>query len=171
VLTTDLQHTPTFVSESLTFVEEFSEFYDQQVSDFAAIQFSSPAFGLPFDEKEKKFVDEAQTKLSNAERKADLLELKATPYFHDTKWLPLFEEVHTIWGSAERTSNTWFEELKKGSNPSEVQDLILPLERQRDELGQAAYHLQGLFIDKLKQLPAENSFFKTLPKPTPLKIN
>jgi hypothetical protein len=97
--------------------------------------------------------------------------LKATRYFHDTEWLPLFVEVHTIWRSAEKTSKTWFEELKKGSNPSDVKDLISPLWGQHEMLWQAVYRLKGLFIDKLKQLPAENSFFKTLPKSTPIEIN
>jgi hypothetical protein len=167
VVTTDLQHTPVFVSESFTFVEEFAEFYYQQYSDLAWIEFSPAASGLPLDKEQKRLLDEGIIKLSNAEQQSELLELKATRYFHDTDWLPLFENIHKIWSSAKETVDAWSKKLEVEPYGYNTKDLVRPLAGQLIQLLQATHKLQQLFIDKLKQLPAENSFFKTLPQPTP----
>ena len=105
--TTDLEHRPAFLSESLGLVLEFTEFYDQQSRDFKAVPDSFYQLLLP---QRKAFIEESLRKLSSAEKQTNLLEFKAARYFHGTAWLAKFEEIHAIWSAAASRINRYFEQ-------------------------------------------------------------
>ena len=190
--TTDLQHRLTFVSESLAFIVEFTAFYDQQSRYFKDLSDPSNFYHLS-DLQQKAFIEEALTKLSTAEKQTDLLGFRATRYFHGTNWLKKFEEIHEIWSSGAAIISAWCnrqltQEHSRELSPEERQQLQQfaqaeePLDdsirsnladrlpKVADQLSQKNAELLNLFIQLLKELPAESNFFQhvpTTPTPTP----
>jgi hypothetical protein len=162
---TDLEHRPAFVAESLTFVVDFTAFYDQQSRDFKTLAGLNGFYALS-DPQQKAFIDETLTKLSNAEKQMDLLEFKATRYFHGTDWLAKFEEIHQIWSSAAATTSHWFNHQLSGY-PLPSYYLSGQLSKESDQLSQKTAELLERFVSLLKNLPAESTVFQHVPTPTP----
>jgi len=160
---TDLQHRPAFVSESLAFVVEFTAFYDQQSRYFRDVADLHAFFDISLPQQ-KAFIEETLTKLSNTEKQTDLLEFKATRFFHGTGWLEKFEEIHGIWNSGAATTRDW---ARKASNGSISSETTYPLSTTSDQLSQKTAELLKRFVSLLKNLPPESSVFQQVPTPTP----
>jgi hypothetical protein len=157
--TTDLEHRPTYVSESLALVVEFTTFYDQQSHYFRDLADFHPVYALP-DIQQKAYIEEVLTKLSTAEKQADLLGFKATRYFHGTDWLAKFEEIHEIWVSGAVTA-------RSAQGISDSANALNRLSDLSHQLSEKTTELLERFILLLKELPAESNFFQHVPTPIP----
>jgi hypothetical protein len=160
--TTDLQHRPVFLSESLALVLEFATFYDQQSHDFKAVTDNFEQLSPP---QWKAFMEESLAKLSLAEKQANLLEFKATRYFHGTDWLAKFEEIHKIWHSAADTESIVYKQQLSG----ESIDWNWPssLSRAGDQVSEKTAQLLNQFTLLMKSLPPESSVLGSSSSPTP----
>lgn len=163
----DLQHRPTFVSERLAFVQEFTAFYDEQSQYFRDLSYSS---GYSFENPQRKrFLEDNITKFNDAAKRVERLELEATQYFHGTEWLKMFEETEKVWKTAATHTTAWFEQqLEPEVTSSHPSDFIDPLRDASTQLSDKTAELLERFVLLLKSLPAESSVFQQAPPiPTP----
>lgn len=167
--TTDLQHRPAFIAESLALVVEFTAFYDQQSRDFSDVADLNHDSAIPRPRRKER-AEEILKKLSDAKNRTVLLDLEATQYFHGTDWLEKFRYIHDIWSSAAEPTNKCYEELsqeEKASFDLIRQDLPDKLGEVSDQLSKETAELREQFYLALQNLPPESSFFQHSPTPTP----